>query len=54
MVAQSVGCPLQGTGGHRFDPGQWHTKVIKNGTSCSSLGSQTNGVELGLFDSVSG
>ena len=29
-------------------------KVIKNGTSCSSLGTQTYGVELGLVDPVSG
>ena len=26
----------------------------KNGTSCSSLGTQTYGVELGLVDTVSG
>ena len=39
-----------GTGGHGFDPGPWHTKVVKNGTSCSSLGTQTYGVELGLVD----
>ena len=38
-----------GTGGHGFDP-----KVVKNGTSCSSLGTQTYGVELGLVDPVSG
>ena len=32
----------------------WHTKVIKNGTSCSLLGTQTYWVELGLVDPVSG
>ena len=35
-------------------PGLRHTKVIKNGTSCSSLGTQTYGVELGLVDPGSG
>ena len=45
---------LRGTGGHVFDPGPRHTKVVKNGTSCSSLGTQTYGVELGLVDPVSG
>ena len=39
---------------HGFDPGPRHTKVVKNGTSCSSLGTQTYGVELGLVDPVSG
>ena len=48
----SVECPLQGTGGHRFDPGPQHTKVVKSGTSCSSLGTQ--GVDLGLVDPESG
>ena len=42
-VAQSVDCPLRGTGSHGFDSGP-----LKNGTSCSSLGTQTYGVELGL------
>ena len=28
-VAQSVECPLRGTGGHWVDPGPRHTKVIK-------------------------
>ena len=28
--------------------------VLKNGSSCSSLGTQIYGVELGLVDSVSG
>ena len=40
--------------GHGFDPGPRHTKVVKNGTSCSSLGTQTYGIELGLVDPVSG
>ena len=53
-MAQLVECPLRGTGGHGFDPGPRHTKVVKNGTSCSSLGTQTYGVELGLVDPVSG
>ena len=53
-IAQLVECPLRGTGGHGFDPGPRHTKVVKNGTSCSSLGTQTYGVELGLVDPVSG
>ena len=47
-------CPFRGTGGHGFEPGPRHNKVVKNGTSCSSLGTQSYGVELGLFDSVSG
>ena len=34
-IAQLVECPLRGTGGHGFDPGPRHTKVVKNGTSCS-------------------
>ena len=51
-IAQLVECPLWGTRG--FDPGPWHTKVVKNGSSCSSLGTQTYGVELGLVDPVSG
>ena len=53
-IAQLVECPLRGTGGHGFDPGPRHTKVVKNGSSCSSLGTQTYGVELGLVDPVSG
>ena len=53
-IAQLVECPLRGTGGQGFDPGPRHTKVVKNGTSCSSLGTQTYGVELGLVDPVSG
>ena len=46
-IAQLVECPLRGTGGHG---------VVKNGTtcSCSSLGTQTYGVELGLVDPVPG
>ena len=46
--------PLRGMGGHGFDPRPRHTKVVKNGTSCSSLGTQNYGVELGLVDPVSG
>ena len=42
-----------GNGGHGFDPGPRHTKVVKNGTSCSSLGTQTYRVELGLVVPVS-
>ena len=53
-IAQLVECPLRGTGGHGFDPGPRHTKVVKNGTNCSSLGTQIYGVELGLVDPVSG
>ena len=53
-VAQVVECPLRRTGSHGFDTGPRHTKVVKNGTSCSSLGTQTYGVELGLVDTVSG
>ena len=49
-----VECPLQGTGDHGFDPGPRHTKVVKNGTSCSPFGTQTYGIELGLVDPVSG
>ena len=41
-------------GGRGFKPRTGHTKVFKNGTSCSSLGAQTYGVELGLVDSASG
>ena len=44
-IAQSIECILRGTG---------HTKVVKNGTSCSSLGTQIYGVALGLVDLVSG
>ena len=38
----------------QYGPGLWHTKVVKNGNSCSSLGTQTYGVELGLVQPVSG
>ena len=48
LIAQLVECPLRGTGGHGFDPGPQHTKVVKNATSCSSLSTQTYGLELGL------
>ena len=44
----------RGTGGHGFDPGPRPIKIVKNGTSCSSLGTQTYRVELGLVDPVSG
>ena len=27
-IAQVVECPHQGTGGHGFDPGPQHTKVV--------------------------
>ena len=53
LIAQQVECPLRGTGGHGFDPGR-DIPMIKNGTSCSLLGTQTYGVELGLVDPVSG
>ena len=52
--AQSVDFLLRGTGGHGFSPRLRHTKVIKNGTSSSLLGTQTYGIELGLVDRVSG
>ena len=52
QVAQSVECLLRVTGGHGFDPRSRHIKVIKNGTSCSSLGTQAYGVELGLVNST--
>ena len=35
-------------------PGNNIPKSLENGTSCSSLGTQTYGVELGLVDLVSG
>ena len=44
---------LLGMGGHGFKPRPGHTKVLKNGTNCSSLVAQTYGIELGLVDSVS-
>ena len=53
-VAKVVESPLRRTGGHGFDPGPRHTKLVKNSTSCSSLDTQTYGVELGLADLVSG
>ena len=40
-VSQSVECLLWGRGGHGFDRGLWNIKVVKNGNSCSSLGSLT-------------
>ena len=41
------------SGGTGFNPGPRHTKVVKNGTSCSPLGTQIFGVGLGLVASVS-
>ena len=53
-VAQLVECPLRGTGSHGFDPGPRHTEIVKNDTSCSSLGTQIYGIELGLVNPVPG
>ena len=53
-IAQLIECPLRGTRRHGFDPGPRHTKVVKIVTSCSSLGTQTYGVKLGVIDPVSG
>ena len=39
-----------GNGKSQFGPR--YTKVVKNGTSCSSLDTQTYEVELGLVDPV--
>ena len=50
----SVECLLRGMGGHEFAPGPRHNKVVKNGTRCTSPGTQTYGVELILVDPVSG
>ena len=36
------------------NPGRDILNSLKNSTSCSSLGTQTYGVELGLADPVSG
>ena len=36
-VAQLVECLLRGKGGHGFDPGPRHTKVIKNAALCLAL-----------------
>ena len=49
-VAQSVECLLRMTRGHSLNPMPRNTKVIKNGTSCSSLGTQIYAVKLGLAD----
>ena len=43
-----------GNGKSRVRPRPRHTKVIKNGSTCSSLGTQIYGVELGLVDPLSG
>ena len=54
-VAQLVECPRWGTGGHGFDPGPRHTKIVKMVLAAFRLtGTQTYGVELGLIDPVSG
>ena len=53
-VAQSIECPLRMTRGHGLDPMPRNTKVVKNGTSCSSLGTQIYDVKLGLVDPVLG
>ena len=52
-VAQLVECPLRGTGGHGFDPGPQHTKVVKMVLAASHLVLRLT-VELGLVDPVSG
>ena len=36
-IAQLVEWPLRGTGGHVFDPGLRHTKVVKNGIAAPRL-----------------
>ena len=41
-VAQSVECLFRGTGGHGFDPGPQHTKVVKNGTTYEPPHDKTN------------
>ena len=43
-----------GNGRSRVRSRPRHTRVLKNGTSCSSLGTQIYGVELELVDPVSG
>ena len=48
-----VECPLQGTGGHGFDHGPRHTKVVKMVQSKPRLALR-HVVELGLVDPVSG
>ena len=53
-IAQLAECVIRGTGGHGFDPGPRYTKVVKNGTSLTSPGTQTYRVELGLVYPVSG
>ena len=40
-------------GGTRFDPRPRHTKVVNNGTSCSTLGTRIFRAGLGLFAPVS-
>ena len=53
-VAKLVERSLRGTGGRGFDHGPRHTKAVKNDTSCSYLGTQTYGIELGLVGPVAG
>ena len=52
-VAQLVECPLRGNRMSWVWSRARHTKVFKNGTSRSSLGTQTYRVELGPVDPVS-
>ena len=52
--SQHFSQPPWRTGGHGFEPRPRYTKVtVKNNSSCSSLGTQTYGVELGMVDPVS-
>ena len=48
--ALSVECPRREICSQGFNPGLQHTKVFKNGTSCSSVSTQTYEEELGLVD----
>ena len=52
-LGSSVGTALL-WGGCEFEPRPGHTKVFKNGTSCTSLGALAYKVELGLVNPVSG
>ena len=49
-IAQLVECPPGEREVTGSIPGRDITKVVKNGTSCSSLGTQIYGIELGLVD----
>ena len=42
-VDQLVACPLRGTGGHGFDPGPRHTKVVKMVGAASRLSLRLTG-----------